>query len=201
MVHSPGIDVMDFFVHDGFECPCGKTRCGSIAGSDHYFLTATLDLQRPADSLLTPRWSWNKGIDWGETLNGFKVHFTLLASWINSITCETRCANREERQALINCISFAWYVTTYGALAHASKWHQPKGSSGKKPSPWWDLSCDKAANRFFQNKKNTSSWVTAKAHYRSQFNAPGAATNYVCAFNSTPSISPSSPEMRRRLLR
>ena len=25
MVHSPGIDVMDFFVHHGFECPCGKT--------------------------------------------------------------------------------------------------------------------------------------------------------------------------------
>ena len=86
MVHSPGIDVMDFFVHDGYECPCGKTRCGSIAGSDHYFLTATLDLQRPADSLLTPRWSWNKGIDWGETLNGFKVQFTLLASLINSIS-------------------------------------------------------------------------------------------------------------------
>lgn len=60
MAHSPGINIMDFFVHDGRECPCGKTRCGAIARSDHRFLTATLDLHRPADSLLSPRCSWNK---------------------------------------------------------------------------------------------------------------------------------------------
>ena len=107
MAHSPGINIVDFFVHDGLECPCGKTRCGAIAGSDLLFVSATLDLHRPAES---------------NALNGFKVHFGLLASWINVITSETRCANREERQALVNCISFAWYVITYGALANAWKW-------------------------------------------------------------------------------
>ena len=33
MVHSPGINTMNLFVHDGLEYRCGGSRCGPIAGS------------------------------------------------------------------------------------------------------------------------------------------------------------------------
>ena len=157
---------MDLFVHDGLVCHCGKSRCGVIAGSDHSFVSATLDLHRPPDSLLTPRWSWNKGINWSDTLNGCKVHFELLASWINLQTRDTRCANRDERQAIVNCISFAWYVITYGALANVGKWRLPVPNSARKPFHWWNPTCDKAAAHIFQCK-NTCDEIAARAHYRS----------------------------------
>ena len=56
LVHSSNITVSEFEVHDGNECPCGKSYCGSIAGSDHFFVTASLDILRPAEKFAEPRW-------------------------------------------------------------------------------------------------------------------------------------------------
>ena len=80
LVHSAEINIEDFFVHDGAECTCAKSCCGPIAGSDHAFLTASLNIQRPAECLLEPKWAWSKDADWSNTINQYGQHFTLLAA-------------------------------------------------------------------------------------------------------------------------
>ena len=47
LVHSRSITVTNFEVHDGKHCRCGQSYCGPIAGSDHFFATATLYVMRP----------------------------------------------------------------------------------------------------------------------------------------------------------
>ena len=58
LVHSRSIAVTNFEVHDGKDCHCGQPYCGPIAGSYHFFVTATLDVMRPVERVLEPRWTW-----------------------------------------------------------------------------------------------------------------------------------------------
>ena len=106
LVHSPNIVVSDFEVHDGLECSCGKSYCGPIAGSDHAFVTATLDILRPVEHLLEPCGKWNKTTDWNAAMKRFAPHFTLLATWITTISTTVACEDRNQSQALIGCLCY-----------------------------------------------------------------------------------------------
>ena len=108
LVHSPNIVVSDFEVHDGLECSCGKSYCGPIAGSDHAFVTATLDILRPVERLLERRWTWNQTTDWNAAMKRFAPHFTLLATWITTISTTVACEDRNQSQALIGRLCYVW---------------------------------------------------------------------------------------------
>ena len=146
LVHSPNIAIDSFAIHDGIECSCGKSHCGPIAGSDHAFVTATLDILRPAERLLEPRWTWTKTTDWNAALKRFTPHFAILATWFASVSVTTMCIDRTQSQALISCLSYIWYAVALGALTSCGKWRPP--NYGRKVQPWWNKECHAAAVRW-----------------------------------------------------
>ena len=68
LVHSPQLPVEEFLVHDGQLCVCGNKHCGPIAGSDHYLVTATVGIDRPAECMLPTAWVWSTHADWKRDL-------------------------------------------------------------------------------------------------------------------------------------
>ena len=118
LVHSRSITVTDFEVHDADNCRCGQPYCGPIAGSDHFFVTATLGITRPIESTLEPRWAWTRTIDWNAAVTSFAPHFTLLATWITKATKTIQCVDRAQSQALVGCLCYIWYAIVFGAISH-----------------------------------------------------------------------------------
>ena len=165
LVHSRSITVTDFEVHDADKCRCGQPYCGPIAGSDHFFVTATIGITRPIECNFEPRWAWTKAIDWNAAVTNFTPHFTLLATWITNAT-QIHCADRTQRQALVGCICYMWYTIIFGAISHCRKWRPTQ--TGRKIQPWWDDECHAAALRWNKScrENNSNEKRAATAHYK-----------------------------------
>ena len=164
LVHSRSITVTNFEVHDAKHCRCGQPYCGPIAGSDHFFVTATLEVMRPIECTLEPRWTWSRSMDWNAAVTHFAPHFTLLATWITAITTTTQCADRAQSQALVGCLCYIWYAMVFGAIKHCGRWRSPH--PGRKVQPWWDAECHAAALRWSKsyNVGNDTARRAATAH-------------------------------------
>ena len=106
LVHSSNIIVSEFEVHDGNECSRGKSYCGPSAGSDHVFVTASLDILKPTEKLAEPRWLWLKSTDWNAAMARFAPHFALIATWITTMGMTVTCVDRNQSQALIGCLCY-----------------------------------------------------------------------------------------------
>ena len=104
-----------------------------IAGSDHFFVTATLDVMRPIERAFEPRWTWVKSTDWNAAVTCFAPHFAVLATWITAITTTTLCADRAQSQAFIGCLCYVWYAMVFGTIIHCGKLRSP--DPGRKIHP------------------------------------------------------------------
>ena len=166
LVHSRSITVTEFEVHDAEHCRCGQPYCGPIAGSDHFFVTATLEVTRPIECTLEPRWAWSRSMDWNAAVTSFAPHFTLLATWITIITTTTQCADRAQNQALVGCLCYIWYAMVFGAIRHCGRWRSTH--PGRRVQPWWDAECNAAALRWSKSYKdgNDIERRAATAHYK-----------------------------------
>ena len=120
LVHSHSIAITNFAIHDADKCRCGKSFCGPVAGSDHFLVTATIGITRPAESNLVPRWAWTKNTDWNAAVAQFTPHFTILTTWILNAT-QIQCTSRSQRQALVSCICYIWYAVVLGAISLRGK--------------------------------------------------------------------------------
>ena len=165
-VHSNNITVSEFAVHDGKQCPCGKTCCNPIASSDHAVVTATIDILRAAEHITVPRWTWYRSTDRNVAMTPFAPHFTLLATWITSIYTTARCDDRPQSQALINCIRHIWYGFAVGAITNCGKWKSH--DYGRKVQPWWNKECHDAAVNWSRSFRSTddSTRRSAAQHYK-----------------------------------
>ena len=77
------------------------------------------------------------------------------------ISFNTECKNRQERQALINCICYVWYIMAYAALAKSGKWRPPAHIHTLKVTPWWTASCARA----FNHKRHARLKGTTEEYY------------------------------------
>ena len=145
LIHSTEITIEDFFVHDGTDCNCGKPCCGPIAGSDHAFLTATLNIQRPAECLLESKWTWSKDTDWSNTINKYGQHFTLLACNLGHYNKHHHPMYQPRRTPIANKRHLL-HMVHYDIRSLSQRWQMAPPTTQRRinhieVAPWWNESC------------------------------------------------------------
>ena len=125
-----------------------------------------MDILRTAEHITEPRWTWIRSTDWNAAMTPFAPHFALLAAWITSICTTASCDDRNQSQALINCLCYIWYGFALGAITNCGKWKSH--DYGRRVQPWWNKECHDAAVRWSRSFRSADDSIrrSAAQHYK-----------------------------------